>query len=187
MILTALFFHYRAKPWKTNEHNRQQIFISIELSIPEDEERKQLWRNFGNKYTFEGGFDWGAMASKFKFSPGQIKQSLITANYYAKWREQEEISITSEELHKACYDQVQHKLENKATHIKPKRLWDEVILPPEQKELLRNACNQVKFRHVVYGEWGFEKKLSYGKGVRSFLQDHQEPVKQCQPKWLLKS
>ena len=56
-------------------------------------------------------------------------------------------------------------MENKATHIKPKRLWDEVILPPEQKELLRNACNQVKFRHVVYGEWGFEKKLSYGKGV----------------------
>ena len=76
---------------ETNELNRQQIFISIELSIPEDEERKMLWRFLANKYTFEAGFDWGAMASKFKFSPGQIKQALIAADYYAKWRQQVEL------------------------------------------------------------------------------------------------
>jgi SpoVK/Ycf46/Vps4 family AAA+-type ATPase len=30
---------------------------------------------------------------------------------------------------------------------------------------LREICNQVKYRRVVYGEWGFDRKLSLGKGV----------------------
>ncbi|QZY57549.1 ATP-binding protein [Crassaminicella profunda] len=30
---------------------------------------------------------------------------------------------------------------------------------------MKNACNQVKYRHIVYQKWGYEQKLSYGKGL----------------------
>jgi SpoVK/Ycf46/Vps4 family AAA+-type ATPase len=38
-------------------------------------------------------------------------------------------------------------------------------LPPEQKERLRNACAQVEYRHRIYDQWGFGKKVAYGQGV----------------------
>ena len=75
-------------------------------------------------------------------------------------------ALRADALYKACYQQVQHKLERKATRIEPRYGWGDVILPPEQKDQLRNACNQVKYRGVVYGDWGFEKKLAYGKGLK---------------------
>ncbi|NHN32429.1 ATP-binding protein [Paenibacillus sp. S3N08] len=68
-------------------------------------------------------------------------------------------------LYKACYMQVQHGLEKKAARIQPKYAWEDIILPIEQKEQLRQACNQMKYRAMVYGQWGFERKLAYGKGL----------------------
>ena len=38
-------------------------------------------------------------------------------------------------------------------------------LTDTQMEQLREICNHVKYRDRVYGEWGFDYKLSLGKGL----------------------
>ncbi|GBF34832.1 ATPase [Desulfocucumis palustris] len=161
----GIVFLLSESPWKPSDFGREHLIIDIELGLPEESERKRLWERFSEGFRFEAGVDWGTLAGKFRFTPGQIKDALITAQNNSYWRHTEDGHIKTEELYKACYMQAQHKLEKRASRIQPKYTWDDVILPPEQKELLHDACNQMKYRHVVYGEWGFQRKLSYGKGL----------------------
>ncbi|HBV97838.1 MAG: hypothetical protein JL50_02645 [Peptococcaceae bacterium BICA1-7] len=164
-IFSGIVFLLSESPWKPADFSRDHIVIDINLSIPRESERKMLWESLSGDYRFENGVDPGALASKFRFTPGQIKDALNTAQNMSNWNNAGDDHIKIEDLYSACYIQAQHKLEKRATRIKPKYTWEDVILPPGQKELLHNACNQMKFRHVVYGEWGFDRKLSYGKGL----------------------
>jgi SpoVK/Ycf46/Vps4 family AAA+-type ATPase len=38
-------------------------------------------------------------------------------------------------------------------------------LPGDRVERLREICNHMKYRERVHGEWGFDRKLSLGKGL----------------------
>lgn len=143
--------------------SRRRMWLDLKLAVPDERERIGLWRAFGAEAQAKlpDDRDWSGLAVKFRFTPGQIRDALADAAILAAWERKE----TAEVLDRACYRQVKHRLDKKAVRIEPRYSWDEIVLPDEQKDLLRNACNQVKFRTVVYGEWGFEKKLAYGKGL----------------------
>ena len=49
--------------------------------------------------------------------------------------------------------------------IKPEYKWEDIVLPADRLEQLREVCNHVKYRDRVYGEWGVDRKLSLGKGL----------------------
>lgn len=152
--------------WKPKE----RLLLEHELAVPDEGGRERLWQAFAQELGVAADVDYRVMSGKFRFTPGQIRRALTLARGYSSWQAASagngtSGALRSDALYKACYQQVQHKLERKATRIEPRYGWGDVILPPEQKDQLRNACNQVKYRGVVYGEWGFEKKLAYGKGL----------------------
>ncbi|RTE09436.1 ATP-binding protein [Paenibacillus whitsoniae] len=157
--------HHRLS-WKPKE----RLLLEHELPVPDERERERLWRTYADELGVGAGLDPRVMSGKFRFTPGQIRRALELARGYSAWQGEAPAgepgaSLRSDALYRACYQQVQHKLERKATRIEPRYKWEDVILAPEQKDQLRNACNQVKYRGVVYSEWGFEKKLAYGKGL----------------------
>lgn len=43
--------------------------------------------------------------------------------------------------------------------------WEDIVLPEELIQNLKMACNYVKYRQKVYGQWGFNHIFAYGKGV----------------------
>jgi len=47
----------------------------------------------------------------------------------------------------------------------PKYTWSDLVLPPDHLRQLRELCNQAKHRHIVYGEWGFDRRLVLGNGL----------------------
>jgi len=154
--------------WK----QKSRLVVEYELKAPDEAAREQLWTLCAEELGVAAELDWSIVAAKFRFTPGQIRRALTQAVGYSAWQRteaapngQQLYGLQSAALYRACYQQVQHRLERKATRIEPRYGWEDVILPPEQKDQLRNACNQVKYRGVVYGEWGFEKKLAYGKGL----------------------
>lgn len=151
------------RPWKNTEPAPDCMVISVDFPLPDDQERESLWRTFSQGLLFETEPDWGAMAGKFRFSPGQIRRALRTADHAAAARGRGMVGMN--ELHQACYAQGQHHLERKAVRIIPKYGWDDLVVPPDVKELLMNAVNQMKYRHIVYGQWGLDRKLAYGKGL----------------------
>jgi hypothetical protein len=60
-------------------------------------------------------------------------------------------------------------LDRLASVINAAFVWDDLILPVAQKNLLRHICDRVRFDETVYGDWGFGKIVPYGRGVRALF------------------
>ncbi|HYD09297.1 MAG TPA: ATP-binding protein, partial [Acidimicrobiales bacterium] len=53
-------------------------------------------------------------------------------------------------------------LDGLAVRIRPRRTWDDLVLPPHQLAELRDLCERYRLRDVVYDEWGFRAVPSAG-------------------------
>jgi SpoVK/Ycf46/Vps4 family AAA+-type ATPase len=106
-----------------------------------------------------------ALANKFRFSGGQIKDVTTSARNLSHWRDPENGHITMPELYEACRMHASRKLSILGRKIKPQHTWDDVVLPEDKLEQLKEICDSIKFRSLVYDEWGFDRKLSLGKGL----------------------
>jgi SpoVK/Ycf46/Vps4 family AAA+-type ATPase len=56
-----------------------------------------------------------------------------------------------------------------AKKIQPKYTWKDIVLPEDSLAQLGEICQWVKHHHQVLGEWGFDRKLSLGKGVNALF------------------
>ena len=61
------------------------------------------------------------------------------------------------------------RLDLLAQHLEPKATWDDIVLPAEQMDLLRQIAGQVRQRHKVYEQWGFAKKMNRGFGISALF------------------
>ena len=53
--------------------------------------------------------------------------------------------------------------------IEPLYTWSDIVLPEDSLAQLREICQRVAHRHRVLDEWGFEQKLSQGKGTNALF------------------
>src|SRR5262249_52332955 len=56
-----------------------------------------------------------------------------------------------------------------APSIDPKGTWEHLVLPPEPLLLLRQIAAHVRHRALVYGEWGFERRMNRGFGTAALF------------------
>lgn len=150
-------------PMKQRRRFDSYMWIDIPIPYPNKDDSIKLWQMSLSKVKLDDKIEPYEMANKFTFTPGQISGTAIEARKLRIWKQSE--SITKKELYNCAYNQIVHDLEKKATLIYARYDWDQLILDKEQKDMLKNACDQVKFKHVVYDKWGFEKRLAYGRGV----------------------
>ena len=101
------------------------------------------------------------MANKFSFTPAQIAGAGRTAAGMALLQG----PLDRRQVTAAAYSQITHKLGEHATLIYARHTWDQLVLGETEKEMLRMACDQVRYQHVVYDQWCFDERLAYGKGV----------------------
>lgn len=139
--------------------------MTVALDIPNttEDERIQLFRTFMGNMPLEDGTTIAELASKFRFSPRQIRlacQQAVGLAALEGWN-----AIPGREMHQCCYNQVVHKLGELATRVRPAFTWDDVVMPQEQKKLLQHAVSHIRYQHQVYTQWGFDKKIVYGRGL----------------------
>jgi hypothetical protein len=60
-------------------------------------------------------------------------------------------------------------LEGLTRRIRPRYAWCDIVLPEDILAQLEEICRAVAYRHRVLGEWGFDRKLSSGKGVSALF------------------
>jgi SpoVK/Ycf46/Vps4 family AAA+-type ATPase len=141
-------------------------FVRIEFPRPTYAERMQLWTMaLEGAIPCEADVDLTALANKFHFSGGQIQDAAATARNLAHWHDPEHSQMTMADLYAACRLQSNRKLATLAQKIVPHYTWDDIILPRDRLQQLREICHYVKYRARVYDDWGFDRKLSLGKGL----------------------
>jgi len=151
-------------PWEATGCWRDKAFISIELPLPSHTSRKQLWQAHLDGMSPSDG-DLGTLADKFRFSGGQIKDSVATARNLTLGRDEGDDAVTMDDLYTACRANSNQRLTALARKIQPRYTWADIVLPRDQMAQLHEICSHVKYHHIVYGDWNFDRKLSLGKGL----------------------
>jgi ATP-dependent 26S proteasome regulatory subunit len=161
--------------WEPTAFPFASPFIRVEFPDPTYAERVQLWAQSLSQATLANSslsdesaasrFDLPALASKFRLTGGQIWDAVQTACNLARWRDPEHGQVTQEDLQIACRLHSNRKLAELAQKITPHYGWDDIVLPRDPIQQLQEVCNHVRYRGVVYDSWGFDHKLSLGKGL----------------------
>lgn len=69
----------------------------------------------------------------------------------------------------ACQNLSRPQLSALAQEIMPKATWDELVLPPSEKQLLSTIAQHVRHAYQVYFPGGFAEKSSRGLGVSALF------------------
>jgi SpoVK/Ycf46/Vps4 family AAA+-type ATPase len=142
-----------------------KILAPVRLAVPSEADRRMLWIWEAADYPLAEAVDLNVLADKFSLTRGQIRYALDAAAREALWQGGTEVDEAA--LNRACYAQIEQGLSrgSRATRVPTVFAWEDLILPWASKDLLRTACDQVRYRHRVYQEWGFAARLPYGRGL----------------------
>ncbi len=147
-------------------------FIHAELPLPDFSLRLRIWKQaIGNLQGSGSGQGSGGSAGKadisdeditllanqFVLSSRRIQDAVREAGDRAALRPAEQAVLSKEDLFSAARSQSNQGLRQLAQK--------DIILPGRAMQQLHEVCAAVKYRHIVFLQWDFERKLALGKGV----------------------
>jgi len=165
-VYSRLTFLLGAQSWRPRGELAEHIFIDQEFTVPPANVRKTIWKKtLAEHLSLAGDADLGSLASNFQFTSAQIRNAVKEARALASWRLSGPPEIYLTDLQKACRDQSKPSLSSLAQKIEPRYTWEDIVLPADQVAQLHEICIQARHRDVVFGDWGFGRKLSLGRGL----------------------
>jgi AAA+ superfamily predicted ATPase len=112
----------------------------------------------------ERGLD--ELASRYRLSDTQIRRAVSAT---VKQATLTDVAPGAADLARSARAQVRRDPGSLACRVTPFYSWDDLVLPSDQVTQLKELCRQARYRHVVYGDWGFDRKLSLGKGLTALF------------------
>lgn len=163
---SCLFFASEKK-WEGSWQWGDTVRTDWEIPFPSQEEQIFLWEDmlkpFGDDGTLPNEISPEGLSVRFSLTPGQMAEALKEAEDLRRALGKE--TLEKEMLYRACRRQLVMHLGSHVTRVTAAYRWEDLVLPGRQREALKRACHQVEFSHQVYGVWGFEEKVAYGRGV----------------------
>ena len=154
------------KSWEPRAGQHKNPFISFKIPLPDYSARIDLWETAINgNLSCKTDIDVAALSNKFILSGGQIKDVVASANNRTIRDRNDNASINMKMLYSACRDHSNQNLAELAQKIYPRFTWNDIVLPRDKLEQLDEIVNHVKYKQKVYVDWGFENKMSLGKGL----------------------
>jgi SpoVK/Ycf46/Vps4 family AAA+-type ATPase len=147
----------------------QTHFIDVELLVPEFPLRLQLWKRALGDQQLEGisDEDIAILANQFVLSGRQIQDAVNEAHTRAALRsgEQEHAGLSKDDFYSGARTLSNQGLSQLSQKVELVYTWNDIVLPARAMQQLHEVCASVKYRHIVFSQWGFERKLALGKGL----------------------
>jgi Winged helix domain, variant/ATPase family associated with various cellular activities (AAA) len=103
------------------------------------------------------------LANRFILTSGQIKDAVTAALDVSRLNQ----AASHEEVFlEAARAQSGHSLGKLAVKVAAVHSWDDLVLPPATLRQVQEVAAAIKHRHVVYSQWGFEQRLTSGRGLK---------------------
>jgi hypothetical protein len=167
-VIPILFILGRSR-WQPAPPLAGCSFMVCPFFYPTVAERPALWEQLRQNQPLAAGVDLEGLAGKFKFTPGQIRNVWQLAEDLALWQNPEFPGITRKHLEQACQMLSDQTIGSLARQVDARHTWDHLVLPPDQLAQLHELVDQVQYRRKVLGEWGFERRLTLGKGLNALF------------------
>jgi SpoVK/Ycf46/Vps4 family AAA+-type ATPase len=109
------------------------------------------------------------LAQQFDLGPQQIQQAAAAALASARLRNHEQPTLAGEDLWHGAKQLATQSMQQLAQQIQASYTFDDLVLPQDVMEQLREIAGQVMHRAEVYENWGFGAKLVRGRGVAALF------------------
>jgi hypothetical protein len=149
--------------WQPEDIGLEIPSLCFEFPLPDFTARLRLWEQALEPTPLAAQPELAALASKFTLTPRQIIAAARDAEREAVLRGAG--AVDADSLHAAARAQSSQGLSRLSQKVAPFYTWTDLIVPARVMQQLQEICASVKFRHVVYRQWGFERKLALGKGL----------------------
>ena len=150
--------------------------VTVDVPALEFHERRSLWsERLARSCGVVRSDAMDALASRFKFTPEQIIQAVNeglarengpgltqTTGWNGSGRQLDALFAAA----RAQCGQAMAKLARK---LNPKNTWNDLVLPDEVLSQLKEFCTRLKLNEYIFNTWGFERKLSHGKGTTALF------------------
>ena len=157
------------------EHAAQTV-AHIEVPFPTPSERATLLRAaLGQERASLGDdFDFSAIVRRFALDPERIRATARAAVALAAERDPmavdaEVVAVAPTELIDACRRQVRHDLGGFAVRVTNSHRWEDLVVPVDVYDSLREMIAYVRHAGRVYDEWGFGVRHSLGEGLSALF------------------
>jgi hypothetical protein len=133
---------------------------AVEIGKPTPAEQEAAWTKVLNGISTESP---KLLAGQFDLSTHTIHQIAQAASLEA------EGGNTHQYLWQACLANTSPRMEQLAQRLHPVATWDDIVLPAEELNLLRQVAVQVAQRNQVYDSWGFRNRMNRGLGISALF------------------
>jgi ATP-dependent 26S proteasome regulatory subunit len=153
-------------PWRELFSNQRTLHIHFD--DPDYATRLHLWEQAVTTVaTNVTRADLEALADRFTLTARQISAAVSSAIDIETIASQTStLLLDAAAFFAAARLQSDHSLGMLAVKVKTMHTWEDVILPRLTLQRVREITAAIQYRHVVYSEWGFAKRIAAGKGLK---------------------
>ncbi|BAY81567.1 AAA ATPase central domain-containing protein [Calothrix parasitica NIES-267] len=165
---------------------RHRSIITFDVDSPTSTEQRLLWQQSLKEFAPDISSEVENLVSHFNLSTPAIRSACLKARSIGKeggvWGERgegEEGEVISQSSHTShtphtllwdiCRTQARPRLDELAQRMDSGGEWDDLVLPAMEKQVLRDAADQLRQRTKVYEEWGFGGKGKRGLGISALF------------------
>jgi len=147
--------------------------VVFDVSKPKPAEQAEIWRRVLEPACPGVNGELSGLVAQFSFSPVAIQSAAEQALDRAVPLQNGELSLAkdglAERLWEICRVQARPRLEGLAQRIDAAAVWDDLVLPERQKNMLHEIALHVRHRARVYQEWGFASRGVRGLGISALF------------------
>lgn len=149
---------------------RQRSMVTFEINTPTSQEQRILWqRSLGQvAEKLNGHID--VLVSQFNLSTPTIEGTCARVLGQAQYQDPNAFQPDLKTiLWQACRQQARPRLEDLAQRMDSTVSWEELVLPDQHVQILKEVVAHVQQRSRVYEQWGFGNKSGRGLGISALF------------------
>ena len=140
--------------------------ITVDVAKPTRAEQQTAWEETLGE---AAGASPARLAGQFNLGLSEIDRIAKLSTSPVEDATAEDQRNVHERLWDECLSSTRPRLDELAQRLEAKATWTDLVLPPQEMNLLRQIAAQVSQRAKVYEEWGFSKKMNRGLGISALF------------------
>jgi AAA+ superfamily predicted ATPase len=150
--------------WEPSDALKRRWLFFQEFPVPDYSARRGLWEAaLAGQAASE--VDPGELAAGFRFTVAGVLNAVAGARNQARLRGDRAGELGRADLLAASRAESSRGLARFARRVTGSYGWDDLVLPEEPKQQLREIVEFIRHREAVASQWGFGKKHALGKGT----------------------
>ncbi|HVV86640.1 MAG TPA: AAA family ATPase [Kofleriaceae bacterium] len=142
--------------------------VEVALPAPGVHERAALWRaTLGPDRVLVDDDTVEEVSGRFALNGAAITRAAERALVQARLRGRDHLGIG--DLTESARLMLQHRLGTVARRIQPGFTWEDLVLPDDTMDTIKELVAFAKHRAHLLEDWGWAKKLPYGRGVSAVM------------------